>query len=297
VAPVIGPTAPQTSLIQATALAPAVLRPAVHMVTPATSHLDPPRNWDEFEDICADLFGREWKDNNTTRYGRQGQRQNGVDVYGQPGGQKYAGVQCKGRSKWPPKPLTTADIDEEVEKAKTHKPALSEFTIATIAPNDAQLQDHARKLTEQNEKDGLFKVYVVGWTEITRRLTQYADLVDKHFGYVSGGLIRDEVRDIPELVVQKIREQLPALGVGTQSLPAIPAAAPDAAITQAMERDLAGRYDAAMQRALFPENRKLDEYQNLADDALNQQYAGVFRGTAPTRNPQGLTQCSDTRFD
>jgi hypothetical protein len=245
------------------------------MVTPATSHLDPPKNWDEFEDICADLFGREWKDNNTTRYGRQGQRQNGVDVYGQPGGQKYAGVQCKGRSTWPPKPLTTADIDEEVEKAKAHKPALSEFTITTIAPNDAQLQDHARKLTEQNEKEGLFKVYVVGWTEITRRLTQYADLVDKHFGYVSAGLIRDEVRDIPELVVQKFREQLPALGAGTQSLPAIPAAAPDAAITQAMERDLAGRYDAAMQRALFPENRKLDEYQNLADDALNQQYAGV----------------------
>jgi hypothetical protein len=250
------------------------------MVTPATSHLDPPKNWDEFEDICADLFGREWKDNNATRYGRQGQRQNGVDVYGQPGGQKYAGVQCKGRSKWPPNPLTTADIDQEVEKAKAHKPALSEFTIATLAPNEAKLQDHARTLTEQNEKDGLFKVYVVGWTEITRRLTQYADLVDKHFGYVSADLLRDEVRDIPELVAQKIREQLPALGAGTQSLPAIPAAASDAAITQAMERDLAGRYDAAMQRALFPENSKLDEYQSLADDALNQQYAAV---SAPLR--------------
>src|SRR5262249_2693605 len=66
------------------------------MVTPATSHLDPPKSWDELEDICADLFGREWQDNNTTRYGRQGQRQNGVDIYGRPGRKKYAGVQCKG---------------------------------------------------------------------------------------------------------------------------------------------------------------------------------------------------------
>ena len=50
------------------------------MVTPATSHLDPPKSWEELEEICADLFSREWKDNNATRYGRQGQRQNGVDI-------------------------------------------------------------------------------------------------------------------------------------------------------------------------------------------------------------------------
>src|SRR5664280_709741 len=140
------------------------------MVTPATSHLDPPRSWEELEEICADLFSREWKDNNTTRYGRQGQRQNGVDIYGRPDGEKYAGVQCKGRSKWPPDPLTTADIDEEVAKAKKFTAKLSEYTIATVDPNDNAVQDHARKITEQHAKEKLFSVYVAAWPELTRRL-------------------------------------------------------------------------------------------------------------------------------
>jgi hypothetical protein len=246
------------------------------MVTPATSHLDPPKSWEELEEICADLFGREWKDNNTTRYGRQGQRQNGVDIYGRPDGKNYAGVQCKGRSKWPSDPLRTTDIDEEVAKARAFSPKLSEYTIATVDPNDVVVQDHARKLTEQHAKDGLFSVHVASWPELTRRLTQHPDLVKKHYGYVSNSQIQQDVQGIPDRVVQAIREQLPSLGTNEQkNLLASPAITPDPSITQALERDLKGRYEAALQRSLFPENGKLDEFQNLADAASGQQYAAV----------------------
>jgi hypothetical protein len=100
------------------------------MVTASTAQLPPPENWDEFEQMSADLFGEEWQDRNVTRYGRQGQRQNGVDIYGRPDGEGYAGVQGKGKKVWPPRPLKTSDIDEEVEKAKAFEPAvLSENSI------------------------------------------------------------------------------------------------------------------------------------------------------------------------
>ena len=92
------------------------------MVTPSTAQLPPPKSWDEFEDICANLFGEEWNDRHTTRYGRSGERQNGVDIYGRPTESGYAGVQCKGKRNWPPSELTKSQIDEEVEKAKAFSP-------------------------------------------------------------------------------------------------------------------------------------------------------------------------------
>jgi hypothetical protein len=94
------------------------------MPTLATSQLPPPSSWDEFEQMCADLFEFEWGDRHTTRYGRQGQRQHGVDIYGSPGENLNAGVQCKGKRLWPPKDLTTSEIDGEVEEAKKFTPRL-----------------------------------------------------------------------------------------------------------------------------------------------------------------------------
>ncbi len=240
------------------------------MVTPSTSHLDPPKNWDEFEDICADLFGREWDDRNTVRYGRLGQEQHGVDIYGRPDGTKYAGVQCKGKRKWPPPPLKTSDIDEEVTKAKEFDPPLTEFTIATIAADDGPLQDHVRKITGQHEKDGLFSVHVVGWGELSRRLTQHADLVEKHYNYVALDTLRTEFRNVVERLCDA-----PSLLEGSRTLPDIPASGHDAAVTQALERDLSGRYEAALQRSFFTETAPIDEFQNLADSALDKQYSGV----------------------
>jgi hypothetical protein len=87
------------------------------MPTPATAQLPPPNSWDEFEDLCADLFQEEWRDWHVVRHGREGQRQDGVDIYGRPNGADYSGVQCKGKKLFPPKKLKISDIDGEVEKA------------------------------------------------------------------------------------------------------------------------------------------------------------------------------------
>ncbi|MEQ9564547.1 MAG: hypothetical protein RLN85_01775, partial [Pseudomonadales bacterium] len=157
------------------------------------SQLLPPKSWDAFEEMCADLFEREWDYPHTERYGRQGQRQNGVDIYGRPKGAGHAGVQCKGKTQWPPKRLTVKEIDREVAEAINFKPKLTELIFATTAPNDAAIQDHVHSITEENEKKGLFSVHVYWWPEITRRLTRHEDLVRKHFSYIQLGDIEKKV--------------------------------------------------------------------------------------------------------
>jgi hypothetical protein len=145
------------------------------MPTLGTAHLPEPSDWNEFEDICADLFSREWNDPNITRYGLQGERQDGVDIYGGFEG-KPAGLQCKGRRNWPPRKLGTKDIDAAVAEARKFQPPLKTFNIVTTAPVGKALQDHARTVSLKHEEQGLFKVFVTGWSELYRRLTQHIDL-------------------------------------------------------------------------------------------------------------------------
>ena len=69
------------------------------MPTMATVELPPPESWKEFEALCCDLWRRLWNDPATQRHGRQGQPQQGVDVFGRPErGGEWAGVQCKLKS-------------------------------------------------------------------------------------------------------------------------------------------------------------------------------------------------------
>jgi hypothetical protein len=163
------------------------------MPTFSTSHLPPPKSWDEFEDMCADLFEVEWADRHTTRYGRQGQRQNGVDIYGSPGVKLNAGVQCKGKRAWPPKALTTGEVDREVEEAKKFTPPLTEFTIVTVAGNDNKIQDHARAITQRHQEEGLFSVDVIGWDEFLRRFTRHDVLIRKYYSNFTLGSVEEKL--------------------------------------------------------------------------------------------------------
>jgi hypothetical protein len=239
---------------------------------PAVSRLlyPPPKDWDEFEEMCADVFGAEWSDPNATRYGRQGQRQNGVDIYGKRAG-IYAGVQCKGRSRWPPRPLTTAEMDREVAKAIKFSPALAEFTLAIITEDDAPMQDHARAITERHFALGLFSVHVVGWGEFVRKLTRHSKLIEKHYSFVSNVSIREEVANIPAETARLVMEELAA---DSRLATKAEAAAIDSTQSlaegaqAAVDRDLSVRFYQAMQRSLFPEALSADPFSPLAHEVL-----------------------------
>lgn len=241
------------------------------MPTITTSELPVPKSWDEFEDICADLFGRIWNDPNIIRYGRMGQRQHGVDVRGQVPQGGVAGVQCKRKRKWPVVKVTTQDIDREVAEALKFRPALAEFTIATTALDDAKLQAHVDTITEHHRAQSLFSVHLLGWNELSRRITDHDQLVEKHFGFVTLSSVRDRLAEVPAETARLVTDNLRQWGLPSGAPPIGDSSRPGAdalrsGLAEALERDFQRRYAQAMQRSLFPEFQKTDLLRNLANE-------------------------------
>ena len=264
------------------------------MPTIATSELPIPKSWDEFEDICADLFSRIWNDHNTVRYALLGERQNGVDIRGRLPDGAMVGVQCKRKRQWPVVKLTTKDIDDEVAEALNFKPPLSEFTIATTALNAAKLQTLVDAITERHRAKGLFSVHLLGWNELSRRITDHDQLVEKHYGFVALSSIGDridEVRDriglVPNETARLVADNLGQWGLPAGS-PAAGASPPGGAHTlrsglaEALERDFQRRHAQAMQRSMFPEFLKTDLLRNLANEARDGGAATLSTGLRRT---------------
>lgn len=147
----------------------------------------PPRSWEQFEELCADLFEVMWSDPALVRHGRAGQTQNGVDIVCARGSIRPIGLQCKKKSLWPVTLLTKVDIDREIAKADLFSPELKEFYILTTAATDAVLQKHVRNLNSERRQRGAFAVEILFWPEIVRRAARYDVVARKHFP-VHGGL-------------------------------------------------------------------------------------------------------------
>ncbi len=136
-----------------------------------------PRDWNTLEDIVADVFSRQYHNYNFQRYGRNGQRQFGVDIAG-PIEKGLIGIQCKHH---PNGNISTTEIDEEVKLSDGFSPRLSEFIIATSAERDTTAHNHVLKLSLEREKQGDYPVGIKFWDDIYNWLVEYPDLVYKHF--------------------------------------------------------------------------------------------------------------------
>lgn len=143
--------------------------------------LPPPRSWEQFEELCADLFEAAWNDPALVRHGRAGQRQSGVDIVGRQGSRYPVGLQCKKKARWPVQQLTIREIDQEINEAKAFTPALQTFYLLTTAIDDERLQQHIRSINERHKESGHFDVVLLGWSEIARRVTRHEQVVRKHF--------------------------------------------------------------------------------------------------------------------
>lgn len=146
----------------------------------------PPRSWEQFEELCADLFESLWNDPRLVRHGRSGQAQFGVDIIASRGGIYPVGLQCKKKAQWPPKSLTMREVRRELAEAEKFKPALKEFYILTTIPADAPLQGQVRTLNETRREAGQFEVEVLFWPELVRRVACLEAVASKHFP-VRGG--------------------------------------------------------------------------------------------------------------
>jgi hypothetical protein len=143
------------------------------MPLPHSAKLPPPKSEEEFEDLVADLLQHLWGCG-TTRNGRRGQRQKGVDIFGKPSALagRYAGAQCKNT-----RTLTADTVLEEGAKAAGFQPTLARFLVVTSAEADADEQEELRLRLSSHALP--FDVEVLYWADACRAMTQ--ELVRKYW--------------------------------------------------------------------------------------------------------------------
>ena len=136
-----------------------------------------PKNWQDLETLCLALWKKEWNTKSFKTYGRPGQHQNGVDVFGRyDDGLEFGAIQCKCKEE--EKELTTKIIQAEVDKAKKFKPAIKRYVIATTHDSDVNLDSFVATLCQQNLELGLFSVDLFCWQDIEKLLEQHIEVRD-----------------------------------------------------------------------------------------------------------------------
>ncbi|GGW73883.1 hypothetical protein [Alishewanella tabrizica] len=130
--------------------------------------LPKPKDWNEFEEICLSAAKSRWGNPNFTRFGRQGQQQNGVDICGYDIYGRLIGVQCKNTLGT----LTEKIVEDEISNAESFTPTLLELNIATSASSDVNLQRHVMELSKQRVASGKFGVAILFWSDIEQDLSK-----------------------------------------------------------------------------------------------------------------------------
>src|SRR6266496_5003033 len=151
------------------------------MPSPSTSDLPKPKSWDEFEDIVWELYARKWQDSHAQRYGRHGQSQNGIDIYGQiKGSDSYIAIQCK---RYDDNTLTVAKVEKEIARAASFSSPISEYIIATTTSRDKVIQDFVRETNKGRKQDNQFLVRTMFWEDLCALLTEpnNRDLLVKYY--------------------------------------------------------------------------------------------------------------------
>lgn len=161
------------------------------------SRMPLPSNWQEFESITQSALKirENWSD--FSKNGRGGQKQYGVDVFGNINGRKI-GAQCKLTFKV----LSISTIDKEISNAKLFKPQLDYLLICTTAPRDAKLQSYVWNMKQE------FSVNILFWDDITSELEKDMSVFKLHFPFVSDETtvemtFLNDYRNIIDYVIKK----------------------------------------------------------------------------------------------
>lgn len=156
--------------------------PIPFMPTIANSHLPPPKSWEEFEEICLSAARLRWDSTNFHMHGRRGQKQDGVDVWGDDDNDQPVGIQCKNTLDG----VTLKVVTEEVAKAEGFRPALKHLYIATTAQRDASLQADVRTISKDRKASGKFQVHLLFWDDVVNDLAKDDVVVFKHYPQFKG---------------------------------------------------------------------------------------------------------------
>lgn len=144
----------------------------------------PPQYWQQFEDLAHGLLGEVYGIPNAQQFGRPGQAQDGVDVFGRSKRYGMIGIQCKRLSDLdensdpiPGGAVTRKLLRAEARKSLGFKTKLSIWGLATTARRDTTVQGWVNEINQEWEDAGLgCRAMVWSWDDIVGYLNAFPDL-------------------------------------------------------------------------------------------------------------------------
>lgn len=116
-----------------------------------------PNNWKSFEFLCESLWAQDENIDFIKQYGRQGQFQSGIDIYGYKKNGDFFAIQCKDVQN-----LTIPMIEKEINLAIHTNFSLKHYILCTTLNRNTHLQDYEIQF---NSKSNL-KFEIIFWDDI-----------------------------------------------------------------------------------------------------------------------------------
>lgn len=143
-----------------------------------------PSNEQDFEELCADVYGTIFNCTVPSKYGRRGQAQYGLDliIYQNDinSDNTRIGIQCKHVQKLTFNGNQGDSFIKELERAEKGQEKISKFILATSLPSDARLLDEVNKLSQQRIVDGKFPVEIHFANDLEHRINSSRGLSDRY---------------------------------------------------------------------------------------------------------------------
>ena len=144
----------------------------------------PPQNWQDFEKMLKGIVDVIWPQEGWQNYGRAGQNQSGIDLYGYDAQKRFTAIQCKKKDPIDSEGklltnslLTEKLINDEITAAENiENPSLEKLIFATTSSRDTKVQDIVRAINETRRKQGKFQVDIWFWEDIQIHFEKHIEL-------------------------------------------------------------------------------------------------------------------------
>jgi hypothetical protein len=151
------------------------------MTSPSSVDIPKPLDWQQLERLTRAVFS-ESKKADFQRFGREGQRQNGIDIIGCLAEGTVTGIQCKGRTSSLGKRLSQETIDKAIEEAESYGGRLDEFFIVSTSDNDARLQEYVIELSTTRKAAGKFGITLWAWQSMADQIRSCPKTLQTFYG-------------------------------------------------------------------------------------------------------------------
>lgn len=145
----------------------------------------PPQNWQDFEKFLKGVVDVIWPQEGWQSYGRPGQNQSGIDLFGYDDRKRFTAIQCKKTNLTNSNGqlltnslLTDKLIKEEIAAAEEIKtPTIERLIFATTSSRDTTVQDVIRDINDARQKAALFPVGIWFWDDMQVFIEKHVELM------------------------------------------------------------------------------------------------------------------------